>query len=124
MSLKQFKIARLITVIVLAFIVSCSVTFGNYVIPVIALALAIIVSYALRKRVKEVIADERDYQIGGKAAAMAIQVFSWVAIVVTLVFYSQKDANPVFEPLILTLSFSVCFLLILYSVLFKYFYKK
>lgn len=124
MSLKQFKIVKLITVVILALIVSSSVSFGNYAIPLMALALAAAILYALRKRVKEVIADERDYQVGGKAAIMAVQLFSWVAALVALILYARRDANPVFEPLALTLSFSACFLLLLYSFLFKYYYRK
>ncbi len=124
MSLKQFKIVKLITVVILALIVSFSVSLGNYVIPVMALALAAIILYVLRKRVKEVVADERDYQVGGKAAAMAVQLFSWIVVVVALVLYAKRGANSVFEPLSLTLSFSACFLLLLYSFLFRYYYRK
>lgn len=124
MTLKQFKTFKLIMVFIMAFITSFSVVRGNYIIPLIVLTLSAIVLYYFRRRVKEVIADERDYQVGGKAAGTAIQLFSWIGLIAMLAFYSQKDANPVYEAIGFTLSMSICFLLIVYSLLFKYYYKK
>jgi len=124
MTLKQFKIIKIIIVIALAIIVSQSVVNKNYIIFLMAFALSIIVLYFIRQRVKEIIADERDYEIGGKAARTAMQIFSWIAVVIMLVFYSIKDINPIYEAVVLTLSYSVCFLLLSYSLIFKYYYNK
>ena len=124
MSLKQFKIIKLIVVFALAFIVSQSVVSGNYIIPLMSLAFSILVLYFVRQRVKEVVADERDYEIGGRAARTAMQIFSWIAIAVMFVFYSMRNTSPVYEAIAMTLSYSVCFLLLLYSLIFKYYYKK
>jgi len=124
MSLKQFKIIKLIVVFTLAFIVSQSVVSGNYIIPLMSLAFSIIILYFVRQRVKEVVADERDYEIGGKAARIAMQVFSWIAVAAMFIFYSMRNTSPVYEAIAMTLSYSVCFLLLLYSLIFKYYYKK
>jgi len=124
MTLKQFKIVKIITVIALVIIVGQSVGNGNYIIPLMAFALSTIVLYFIRQRVKEIIADERDYEIGGKSARTAMQIFSWLAVVIMFVFYSLRDVNPVYETIALTLSYSVCFLLLSYSLIFKYYYKR
>jgi len=124
MTLKQFKIVKIITVIALAIIVSQSMVNKNYIIPLMALAFSVIVLYFIRQRVKEIMADERDYEIGGKAARMAMQIFSWVAVVIMFIFYSLGHINPIYESIALTLSYAVCFLLLSYSLIFKYYYKK
>lgn len=124
MTLKQFKIIKIITVIALSITFSQSIINKNYIIPLMALTLSIIFLYFIRRRVKEIIADERDYKIGGKAALIAMQVFSWIAVVIMFVFYSIKDINPIYQAIALTLAYSVCFLLLFYSLVFKYYYKK
>ena len=124
MTLKQFKIVKIITVIALAIIVSQSMVNKNYIIPLMALAFSVIVLYFIRQRVKEIMADERDYEIGGKAARMAMQIFSWVAVVIMFIFYSLGHINPIYESIALTLSYAVCFLLLSYNLIFRYYYKK
>ncbi len=124
MTLKQFKIVEIITVIALAIIVGQSVVNRNYIIPLMAFAFSVIILYFIRQRVKEIIADERDYEIGGKSARTAMQIFSWVAVVIMFVLYSLRDINPVYEAIALTLSYSVCFLLLSYSLIFNYYYKR
>lgn len=124
MTLKQFKIVKIITVMALAIIVSQSMVNKNYIIPLMAFTLSVIVLYFIRQRVKEIMADERDYEIGGKAAQIAMQMFSWVAIVIMFVLYSLRDISPIYESIALTLSYAVCFLLLSYSLIFKYYYKK
>ena len=89
-----------------------------------ALTLSVIFLYFIRQRVKEITADERDYRIGGKAALIAMQVFSWIAVIIMFIFYSMKDVNPIYQAIALTLSYSVCFLLLFYSLVFKYYYKR
>lgn len=123
MTLKQFKTLKIIMVIILAIIVGQSVVYHNYFIPIIAMVLAILVLFYFRGRVKEIIADERDYEVGGKAARLAIQIFSWLAVVGMLAFLAYSDSNPSFGAIAFTLAYSVCFLMILYAFLFRYYNK-
>lgn len=120
MTLTQYTAVRIGTVIVLAIVVGESVALRNFVIPVIALAATSLVLVFLQRRVKGVIADERDFEIGGKASRWAIQVFSWIAVAAMIVLWTQQDRNPSYVVIASTLAYSVCFLLIVYSVLFKY----
>ena len=123
MNAKQYKTITLFITMALAVIVSSFVLRKNYIIPLMAVVVSALLLLYLRGRVKEVIADERDYEMGGKAARLAIQIFSWIAALIMIVLYTQRDYNPSFEPIALILAYSVCSLMILYSLIF-YFYDK
>lgn len=120
MTLKQLKIVKLILVFLLALVFSQSIILKSYLIPVILLIVSSLVLFYLRSRVKEVIADERDYLTGGRSAFLTIQIYSWLAVVVMLVLYAKKDLNPAYEPIAMTLAFSTCILMLLYAVIFRY----
>ena len=120
MSKKQYQLVKLALTILLAIIFSQAIIFKNYLIPISLLVASSLILMYLRRQVKEVIADERDYATGGKAALLAIQIYAWVAVVCMFVVYGLRDLNPAYEPIGLTLAFSTCILMLLYSVIFHY----
>jgi uncharacterized membrane protein len=120
LTLKQYQIIRIIVVVVLAMCFSNLIILKNYFLPIALLVLAFLVLMYLRKKVKGVLADERDYQIGGKAALLAIQVCSWIGVVIMFVLYALADKNIFYQPIAMTIAFSVCVLMLMYSLIFKY----
>jgi len=120
MTLKQYTAIKLVIVVAIAMIFSRSILLGNYILPLTALAIAALALFYLRSRVSDVIADERDYLAGGKAALLAIQVYSWLAIILMLVLYANRAVNPAYETIAMTLAFSTCGLMLLYALLFRY----
>jgi glucan phosphoethanolaminetransferase (alkaline phosphatase superfamily) len=74
----------------------------------------------MRRQVKEIIADERDYEIGGRAALLTIQIYAWIATISMLIMYSLRDLNPAYEPVAMTLAYSTCLLMIAYGLIFKF----
>jgi len=123
MSLKHFQAVKLGIVVALGLIASSSIVRQNYIWPIMAMAVATLVLVLLRGKVKGVIADERDYEIGGKATRWAIQLFGWFSAVMMFVLYAQRAVNPSYETIASVLAYSVCFLLIVYSLLFRYYEK-
>lgn len=123
MTLKTYNKIRLGVVIVTAFIFSQSLVLRNFFVPIMVLGLSSLTLFYLRKKVVEVITDERDYQIGGKSALLAIQLTSWIGVIVMFVLYALSNANPFYQPIAMTLAFSVCILMFTYSVIFKYYSK-
>ncbi|PIT88217.1 MAG: hypothetical protein COU29_03035 [Candidatus Magasanikbacteria bacterium CG10_big_fil_rev_8_21_14_0_10_36_32] len=123
MTLGQYRWIKLVFIIVIAIIVSQSIIFKNYLIPITSLIVSSLLLIYLRRQVKEVIADERDYAIGGKSAFLALQIYSWVAVIGMLIFYAFRDFNPAYESIGLTLAFSTCFLMFLFGVIFRYYSK-
>lgn len=120
MTLKQYRILKIAVVAILAILVSQSVLARNFVIPVVGIVAANLALLFWRGRVKEIIADERDYEIGGRAARLAIQAYSWLAVAAMLAFYAYQKNNPAFEAVALTLAYSTCLLVLLYSLFFRY----
>ena len=120
MTNKQYKKIKLIITVVLAIVFGQSIILENYIIPIITLIVASLVLLFLRRRVKDIIADERDLAIGGKSALIAIQIYSWVAVVAMFILYSFRDINPSYEPIGMTLAFSTCLLIIIYSLVFHF----
>ncbi len=123
MTLKQYQFAKLATVIVLAIAIGQAVTFRNYVIPIALMVAAALLLMFFRRRVSGVIADERDYATGGRAALLAIQIYAWIAAISMFLFYTFRDINPAYEPIGVTLAFSTCILMLLYGVIFRYYNK-
>ncbi len=121
LSLKQYRVLKIAVVILLAAFVGMAVSSGvTFLIPLGAAIAASFGLLLLRKKVDGVIADERDYETGGTAARWAITAFSWMGIVLMLVLFSQRAGNPLYEPVATTLAYSICALMILYSVFFRF----
>ncbi|MDD5250996.1 MAG: DUF2178 domain-containing protein, partial [Patescibacteria group bacterium] len=62
-----------------------------------------------------------DYATGGRAALLAIQIYSWAAVAGMFVLYALRDTNPAYEAVGLTLAYSTCALMLLYGVIFRYY---
>jgi len=125
MTLKQFKILKLAVVIILGAAVGVAVSYHNYIISIVAMALAISLMFFFRGKVKEIIADERDYAVGGRAAGLTIQVYAWLMVLLMFLFLFYYDVNPLPEAMavVATLAYSTCVLLLLYTMFFKYYDK-
>ena len=121
MDIKKYTAIKLAVVILLALIASWSINAGNYILPVIAFTISYLVLLYLRGKVKGVIADERDYEIGGKAARWAIQIYSWIAVIVMFVLYAKRALNPSYETIAAVLAYSTCFLMLVYALIFRFY---
>ncbi len=120
LNLKQFKTIKMVIVVVLAILVSQSIIMRNFLWPIMGTALATAILLYLRRHVKEIIADERDYEIGGIAARWSIQIFIWTAVIAMFILYAQRDLNPSYEIVASVLAYSACFLMFVYSMIFNY----
>ncbi len=123
MTLKQFRAIQLALVMVLAGLVGWATVRQNYVITIMATAVTVVFLFYLQNKVKEIMADERDYEIGGKAARLAITVFCWIMIVIMFAFLAFRGQNPEFEMIAVALGYSICLLMVLYSFFFRYYDK-
>jgi uncharacterized membrane protein len=120
MTAKKFTVYRIIIAALLGAIFSISIVSNQYLIPVISLVTAVIIIYMLKKSVKEVLVDERDYEISGKAARYAIMFFSYMAFVIIFFLIIFKNQNPAFETTAIILAYAICSLMIAYSFIFKF----
>jgi uncharacterized membrane protein len=123
MTLKQYQWLKMAVTVILAIIFSQAIIFKNYLIPIAAVTIAFLILIMAKKKVKGIIADERDYAIGGKAALLTIQVYSWLAVIAMFFLYTRRDLNPAYEPIAITLAYSTCLLMISYGLIFRYYHK-
>lgn len=123
MTKKTFLVIKILTVMILSILTGVSVNLGNYILPIVALAAAGSFIYILSKRVKEVMADERDYKIAGQAARLAITIYSITMVIIGLWTLNLAKTQPDFEFASYAILYSTCALMILNAVLFKIYQK-
>lgn len=120
MNLKQYQRLKLVIVVVVAMVFSQAVIYRSFIIPIGVLVASVSLLLLARRKVDEIIADERDYHIGGQSAMLAIQIFAWVSVVAMTAFYALRDSNPAYEPIGFTLAYSTMTLMLLYSLIFYF----
>ncbi len=119
-SLSRYRQIRIWIAIIIAVICSQSIIFENYFFPIVSIIIWILVLFFVRSKVKEIIADERDYALWGKAAMYALQIFSLCATIFVFILYALKKTNPSYEAIAITLAVAVCLLMVLYSCIFTF----
>ncbi|MDD3190767.1 MAG: DUF2178 domain-containing protein [Candidatus Pacebacteria bacterium] len=121
MTLKEYQKIRWVFVVVTAIIFSQASYYKNYFVPIAVLLVASLIHLYLRRQVKDILADERDYALGGKAALWSIQIYSWFTVIMMFIFYTLRDTNPAYEPIGMMLAFSTCILMFTYALIFRYY---
>ncbi|MDD4409077.1 MAG: DUF2178 domain-containing protein [Candidatus Pacebacteria bacterium] len=119
MTAKSYRNIKLVIVIILSIIFSQSLIYQNFFLSIGVLIIGSLVIASMGKRVKEVIQDERDFEVGGRAALQAIQIYSWIGVIVMFILKSQAVTNPKYDPIATTIAFSVCILMLLYGFIFR-----
>lgn len=124
MTQKKFRLIRILTAMFLGAIMAQAVIFSNYILAVIAVAGAVLVVFTSAKKVEGATSDERTISIGGQAARMSLTIFSVLGAGISFVLIISRGIGEVYQTTGYVLSYSVCALLILYSLLFKYYEKQ
>jgi uncharacterized membrane protein len=124
MDKKTYNTLRIIFAVLVAAACSISVVRGNYILPIIIGITAAFVLYAMKKKVAGVLADERDYQAAGNAALWSLSIYAVFAAISSMYLMAQRSVDPGFELAAQILAYSACALLIMQSLLFKYFQGK
>jgi len=122
MTIKQYQGYRIAITIMLASSISVSISMGNYLAPVIAIAVGMILIRLGRQKVKEVLADERDYNMAGTAARYSVSIFSIIMVVGMFVLMALQKNNPEFANIAMLLAYLACGLMLINSIIF-YFLK-
>ena len=121
MTLKQYSYIRIAFAVIIGVVFSQGIVRNNIIIPITTVIVAMTVLLLLRQRVKEVIADERDYQIAGKASRYALTIFSVIGSLLVVILFSLKDQSNQYEVIAATIAYLVCGLLLINSFFFYYF---
>lgn len=125
MSRRWFRLLGAVITLTVVALIGWSIATENAVVPIPAAIVGLVLLYLLRRQVRDVVEDERNYKISEKASRFAMQVFAVVAAIsgVTLTALSTNDSTPLREAG-LTLAFCACGLLILYLIAYAYHSRK
>jgi uncharacterized membrane protein len=127
MTFKQYKIYRIIVVVILGMSISLSITLENYYLPIVLVIIGMTTMYYLRKQLKtiEVMADERDYKLAGDAARYTITTYGLIGVFGIFILMALSGGKEDFIYILSQyLAFSICFLFILNVVIFRYLSQK
>ena len=125
MSRRWFRLLVAVITLTVVVLIGWSIATENAVVPIPAVIVGLVLLYLLRRQVREVVEDERNYRISEKASRFAIQVFALVAAIsgVTLIAVSTND-SALLREVGLTLAFCSCGILILYLISYAYHSRK
>ncbi len=89
-----YILCTLLTVSVVAAMIGWSMAAGNFLIPLIAIPLGIIVILACRQNVKERLEDERTGRIRSQAALRTLEILVIGGAIATVILYSYVVSSP------------------------------
>jgi uncharacterized membrane protein len=119
MTIKKYQTVKLIIVVLLSVIFSQALMYHNFFLSIGTLIMGTAIVYSMSKKVDGVISDERDWDVGGKAALQSIQIYSWIGVIVMFALKSQSANNQTYDIIATTIAFSVCILMLLYGFIFR-----
>ena len=122
MTIKKYQSLRMGVVILLSSSIAISINLHNYLWPVIAVTVAMLVLYVAKQKVQGVLADERDYIMAGQAARYSLTIFAFLMMIGVFSFLALQDKDPVFADLSTIFAYLTCLLMFINSLVF-YFLK-
>jgi len=90
----SYLICTFMTACLVAAMIGWSMAAGNFLVPLIAIPLGVIVILACRKNVKEKLEDERTCRIRSKAALRTLEVIVIAGAIATVILYSYVVSSP------------------------------
>lgn len=120
MTIKQYQYVRLAVVIFIAIATSIAINLENFLVPVVAIAIGMLILTIARKKITGILADERDYNIAGTAARYTISVFAFIMVLGVFGFMALKNKNPEFTNIATFLAYLTCALMIINFLIFHF----
>jgi uncharacterized membrane protein len=125
MTIKTLRIVTAAIAVVLAIVVAWSIITQNFVIPIIAIVLAIGLNYLLRRSTKEVTQDERISLLYEKAAGATIRICVPVAgIGAVIIIVLQHHLPDDMVSVAYTLAYTACVILLVHSGFYSFYSRK
>ncbi len=115
MSYRAYRIIKFIIILVLVALTTVAVNYGIAWIPIPAGLVAVLAMLLIRRRVKEVVVDERNYTIANRASRFTFQAGAIIMAFTGVTLEAlNRNGHPELEPYAMTLIFSATGLLIIY----------
>jgi uncharacterized membrane protein len=125
MTRKTLRISTAVISVVLALILGWSVFAGNFVVPIVAVVLAIGLNYFLRRATKDVTRDERTTLLYEKAAGITIRICVPLAALAGItLFILRKSLSAELVSAGYVLAYVACVLLLVHLAFYSYYSRK
>ncbi len=125
MSYKTFRTIQAFTGMALGGIMGASISQGNWIVPVIAVIISILIITILRRKVKEIVTDERTYDIAGKASLLTLQIVAvGMALAGAILLAISRDSSSTMGQIAITLCYATCALLVINALTYTYYNRK
>ena len=125
MTRKTLRISTALISVALALVVGWAIIASNFVVPIVAIVLAIGLSYLLRRGTKEVTRDERTTLLYEKAAGATIRFCVPLAAFVGIILFALRErlsAEMVLAGYVL--AYVACVLLLVHLAFYSYYSRK
>ena len=125
MTRKTFRILTAVVAIMLALLLGWSVIVGNFIVPIIAVPVAVVLSSFLRRATKEVTRDERTTLLYEKAAGITVRIcVLLIAVIGILLFILRKNVPADLTSAGYVLADVACFILLVHLGFYSYYSRK
>ncbi|WP_292389373.1 DUF2178 domain-containing protein [Methanosarcina sp. UBA5] len=124
MKRKQFKIINFLTTMVMAAAIGFSISIGNPAIAIASFIGGIAVVYLSKRRLEDIVEDERIRQVSQKASGITLQFIILSFAIGGTVLVAMKDTYPKYTDFGFFMSYAACTSLVLYSIFYMYFNMK
>lgn len=127
MKTKSYKLLRLLIVIFISLATSISLNLNNPIFAISSILLGKLILIYFRSKLSETISDERSEFISHQAATTTYIITTIVISSISLlfIFLSKMSSEKYFlETLGTIMAYITCFIVLTYSILFKFFSKK
>lgn len=120
----SFKTYRMLVTIVLAAVIAASVVAGNWYVPGIVILASAAFLLALKHRVRDIVEDERDRKIAGKAAMMSMTVYVILSAAIGTTLVALGRDNATLYAVGSVVLYGPTAFMMLYALLFKWYARK
>ncbi|RLF37707.1 MAG: hypothetical protein DRN03_01690 [Thermoplasmata archaeon] len=120
MNRKQFALCGAMVTAAIGAIVGYSVCTSNFVLPFVAVVGGILALRLIKRRVDDVLEDERIYRISEKASRRVLEIFG-IGSALTGVTLIALDKH---QEVGYALAFSACIMILLYMIFYAYYSVK
>jgi uncharacterized membrane protein len=125
MEKKKYTILGIIITAMIGFVCGWAVTHGDFILPVIAIIVGLLVLNTLKRRVKVIIEDERIYKISQEASRRTVQVIGVLFSTLGLVILGLSRSGYLnLEEIGYSLAYFAATLLVVYMTFYIYYGKK
>ncbi|HEY3361145.1 MAG TPA: DUF2178 domain-containing protein [Methanosarcina sp.] len=121
MKRKQFKIINFFATMIMAAVIGFSISIGNPVLAIASFFAGIAVMYLAKRRLEDIVEDERIRQINQKASGITLQFIILSFAIGGVILVAMKDTYPKYTDFGFFMSYASCAILVLYSIFYMYF---